>query len=77
MHERVIAATRQAGIEYVVANAAWELDLEASGARIITVLGDRYALVRAFQTGLAGIRQAAASKQATLSQRDTNGSSYS
>jgi 4-hydroxy-2-oxoheptanedioate aldolase len=63
MHERVIAATRQAGIEYVVANAAWELDLEASGARIITVLGDRYALVRSFQTALADIRHVSTSSQ--------------
>jgi 4-hydroxy-2-oxoheptanedioate aldolase len=59
MHERVVAATRQAGIGYVVANAAWEPDLEGSGARIITVTGDRYALVRSFQTRLAGIRQSA------------------
>jgi hypothetical protein len=42
------------------------IGLEASGARIITVIGDRFALVRSFQTRLAGIRQAATPKQAAL-----------
>ena len=48
MHNRVVEATRAAGIEYVTPNAAWEEDLDATGSRIIPVAGDRAALVSTF-----------------------------
>ena len=53
MHNRVIAATRAAGIEYVTPNAAWESDLDATGSRIIPVGGDRAALVSTLMRLLA------------------------
>ncbi|MFM0347824.1 HpcH/HpaI aldolase family protein [Paraburkholderia sp. RL17-347-BIC-D] len=56
MHDRVIEATRAAGIEYVASNASWESDLEASGARIIAVAGDRFALFNSFRQGLADVK---------------------
>lgn len=56
MHQRVIEATRAAGIEYITPNAAWESDLEATGSRIIPVAGDRAALVDAFVRLLAEVK---------------------
>jgi 2-keto-3-deoxy-L-rhamnonate aldolase RhmA len=53
MRNRVIEATRAAGIEYVTPNAAWESDLDATGSRIIPVAGDRAALVSTFMRLLA------------------------
>jgi 4-hydroxy-2-oxoheptanedioate aldolase len=53
MHNRVIEATRAAGIEYVTPNAAWESDLAATGSRIIPVAGDRAALISTFMRLLA------------------------
>jgi 2-keto-3-deoxy-L-rhamnonate aldolase RhmA len=53
MRQRVIAATRAAGIEYVTPNAAWEPGLEASGSRIIPVSGDRVVLVNELMRLLA------------------------
>lgn len=41
-HDRVVLACRDAGIEYVVANAAWEFDgVAATGSRTVTLAGDR------------------------------------
>ncbi|TDW18931.1 HpcH/HpaI aldolase family protein [Kribbella kalugense] len=54
LHNRVVEATRSAGIEYVTPNAAWESDLEAS--RIIPVAGDRAALVSTFVRLLAEVQ---------------------
>lgn len=54
LHNRVVEATRAAGIEYVTPNAAWESDLEAS--RIIPVAGDRAALVSTFVRLLAEVQ---------------------
>ena len=56
MHDRVIEATRAAGIEYVTPNAAWESNLAATGSRIIPVAGDRAALVSTFVQLLAESR---------------------
>jgi 2-keto-3-deoxy-L-rhamnonate aldolase RhmA len=53
MHNRVIEATRAAGIEYVTPNAAWESGLDATGSRIIPVAGDGAALVSTFMRLLA------------------------
>jgi len=53
MHNRVIQATRAAGIEYVTPNAAWESNLDATGSRIIPVGGDRAALVSTLMRLLA------------------------
>jgi 2-keto-3-deoxy-L-rhamnonate aldolase RhmA len=57
MHDRVVEATRAAGIEYVASNAAWESDLEATGARIIAVAGDRFALFNSLRQGLAEVKR--------------------
>jgi len=46
MQQRLVAATRSAGIEYVSPNAGWETDLAATGSRVIPVSGDRVALVK-------------------------------
>jgi 2-keto-3-deoxy-L-rhamnonate aldolase RhmA len=52
MHDRVTRACHEAGIEYVVANAAWEFDgLEASGSRTVTLAGDRGVVI----DGLRGL----------------------
>jgi 4-hydroxy-2-oxoheptanedioate aldolase len=67
IQQRVIAATHQAGIEYVVANTGWEPDLDGSGARIVTVLSDRYTLVKSFRTALADIRHASSPTQVVSS----------
>ena len=53
MWQRVIEATRAAGIQYISPNAGWEEDLEATGARIIAVTGDRVALVNSLAQMLA------------------------
>ena len=53
LHNRVIEATRAAGVEYVTPNAAWESDLDATGSRIIPVAGDRAVLVSTFMRLLA------------------------
>ena len=60
MQQRVIAATRAAGIEYISPNVAWEEDLEATGCRIIPVTGDRVALVNSLTRLLAETSGAAA-----------------
>lgn len=53
MHDRVVAATRSAGIEYVVASADWESGgVEFSGAHIIATAGDRELIVGAFRAPL-------------------------
>lgn len=42
MHDRVVRACRDAGIEYVVANAPWEFaGLTATASRTVTLAGDR------------------------------------
>ncbi|MFD5826612.1 HpcH/HpaI aldolase/citrate lyase family protein [Lentzea sp. NPDC060358] len=47
-HERVLRACQEAGIEYVVANAAWEPT--STPSRTITLAGDRDVLLTGFRT---------------------------
>jgi 2-keto-3-deoxy-L-rhamnonate aldolase RhmA len=56
MHDRVIDATRAAGIEYFAANAGWERDLDATGSRIVAVLGDRFAIYDSFRDALTNVQ---------------------
>ena len=52
MHQRVVAATGAAGIEYFVANAGWEPADGGTGGRIVAVTGDRYKMHDVFRDAL-------------------------
>ena len=59
MQQRVLAAVRTAGIEYFSANTEWESDLAGTGASIVAVLGDRFALFHSLRNALAAERASA------------------
>ncbi|GAA1383850.1 aldolase/citrate lyase family protein [Pseudonocardia kongjuensis] len=57
MHDRVVRACRDAGVDYVVANAAWEFEgLAATGSRTVTVAGDRGVLFEGLHRSLESAR---------------------
>jgi 2-keto-3-deoxy-L-rhamnonate aldolase RhmA len=76
MRERVVEAVRSAGIDYV-AISGWEAGgaegIVRSGARLVTVTGDRGALFQAYSTALARSRSSleAAAANATLEESQT------
>ncbi|WP_290802674.1 aldolase/citrate lyase family protein [Herbiconiux sp.] len=58
-HDRVAEACKAAGIEYVAASLEWEFGaLNESGARIVTVAGDRGVVFSALSRALAEVRMA-------------------
>ncbi|WP_178945679.1 HpcH/HpaI aldolase/citrate lyase family protein [Kocuria sp. TGY1127_2] len=61
MHDRVVNATKSAGIHYVAAAAAWEpggnQGVIDSNARVVNVTGDRGLLVMAHRHSLADIQK--------------------
>ena len=59
MHDRVVAATRAAGIEYVASNASWEWNLGETGARVVALNGDRFVLFDSLRRSLAEARHTA------------------
>jgi 4-hydroxy-2-oxoheptanedioate aldolase len=61
LHDRVVRACRDAGIEYVVANAAWEFGgVAATGSRTVTLAGDRGVLFDGLHRLLESARSAGA-----------------
>lgn len=57
MHDRVVRACHDAGIEYVVANAAWEFaGLAATASRTVTLAGDRGVLFDGLQRALEAVQ---------------------
>ncbi|MTD57876.1 HpcH/HpaI aldolase family protein [Amycolatopsis pithecellobii] len=61
LHDRVVRACREAGIEYVVANAAWEFGgVAVTGSRTVTLAGDRGVLFDGLHRLLDSARSAGA-----------------